>query len=105
VLLVIPFLGGPARLFAAPASRAGPRDAVEGTSKVSGTVVSYDAATGVLRLKDRLGQVSEFLVDARTAVLREGKPAPASFSSGERVRLLRFERRSRRALRIDLRRR
>ena len=77
-----------------------------GMAKTSGLVLAVDAAAGTLRLKDRAGMIMEFQIGPDTKVVRAGKTLKLSdISVRGKVMLLRYDRRTRQALRIELSRR
>ena len=77
-----------------------------GMAKTSGVVLAVDASAGTLKLKDKAGMIMEFKISPDTKVVRAGKTLKlADISVRGNVLLLRYDRRTRRAVRIELSRR
>jgi len=85
---------------AAPAAEATP---AAGMAKTSGVVIAVDAAAGTLKLKDKAGMTMEFKIGPETKVMRAGKTLkPGDIAIRDKVRLLRYDRRTHQAVRIEL---
>jgi len=82
------------------------RATAAGMAKTSGVVLAVDASAGTLKLKDKAGMSMDFKISPDTKVVRAGKTLKlADVAVRDKVMLLRYDRRTRLAVRIELSRR